>query len=424
MTSPLSPCCAVSFVSCRANCATPIWSSTGCSISDQLAAALRAAVDPPGLGTRPLIALPVRLPVAAGGRRTVVRCTEPTGPGTSPTGWRSGRVSTSDRTSCPPAARRPGATHRRRWSWRRSAPAQAVASGRSRPHRRPGRRRAAAAGRLSGHGASPAAGRRGRAAGSGVGRGPRRLPLLRVRDRDGGRPRSSWTTPVPRSSRPPAGPTSSCGGCTASRKRRSRGRFRWPGACRDRGRSAAVARGGRRDRPSCAPGRRPPICRRSIPSWPKEVSVPGACTSVGTCSGDAFCLRPLGAVRGGRADQPQHAGRRSDRAGQVELRQGVPVAPAGLRPPGVGRRPEGRVRPAGGRLRHHADPGGARLRDPAQPARAGSVGPADRDRTASWCAARASCSVRWPPRRWGGRCCRRSAPPPSLRWARSPGRHR
>ena len=198
---------------------------------------------------------------------------------------------------------------------------------------------------------------------------PRRLSLLRVPHGDGGRPgrarrrlRRGRASRPPRPSRAAAAVRPAGGGVHLDAAY-------WPGGWRD-------GAGG------SPPGRRavtaPPAHRTTTahlqalyPFLAEAVLGPGVSTSVAICSGRVR-LRPLGALRLWCTDQSQHARRRPDRAGQVQLRQGLPVASARLRPPGLGRRPERGVRTPRRRLRHHAHPGRPRLRCPVQPPRAGS----------------------------------------------------
>ena len=84
--------------------------------------------------------------------------------------------------------------------------------------------------------------------------------------------------------------------------------------------------------------------------------------------GGAWLYDPWVALRAEALGGAEHAGARRDRLRQVLLRQDLPLPPAGLRPPGLGARPQGRVRAAGAGARRGADRPGARRRGPAQPA--------------------------------------------------------
>ena len=227
--------------------------------------------------------------------------------------------------------------------------------------------------------ATAAAHRSGRAPRGGTRRRARRGPLRRLRHRlRAHRSRSSSAT-APRSSTPRRWRGSSCSASTASRRRRSPTRCRSAGGC---GEHEGPARPPRDD--GARPGR-VPVRRRGRPRRTRRLHRPRRLRRL-------VLLRPVGALRQG-ADEPERRRDRHRRPREVEPRQDLRLPAGGLRPAGVDRRRQGRVRPARGGARR---PARSRSR---RAARSGST----RSRRAAGRSGSSTSSTPSPPPRSSGR---------------------
>ena len=190
----------------------------------------------------------------------------------------------------------------------------------------------------------------------GARRRSRRRPLRRLRHRLRAHPRRARARTAPRSSTPPRWRGSSSSASTGSRRRRSPTRFPSAAGC---GEAQGPAGASRHDRARTGGVS---VRRRGRARRPRRLHRPRRLRRL-------LLLRPLGAVRQG-ADEPERRRHRDRRPREVEPRQDVRAAPVGVRPAGVDRRRQGRVRPARGGARRAADRALARRRRQAQPAHA------------------------------------------------------
>ena len=136
--------------------------------------------------------------------------------------------------------------------------------------------------------------------------------------------------------------------------------------------------------------------------------------------GGAFAYDPFELYRDGCRHQPEHGRLRPDRPGQERIRQELPVAPGGVRPTGLGRRPQGGVRTAGTGV-------WARSRSPCAPAATCGSTPSTALATPfpkNAPVGAANCWPRWRPPRWEGPSCRRNAALWTWQWTRRRRRRR
>ncbi len=187
----------------------------------------------------------------------------------------------------------------------------------------------------------------------GAGRRPRLVPLLGLRHGDRPHPRGARRPPARRPSRRRASAGSSSAASTASRSRRSPAPCRSAGGWRERPPGSVR---GRRPRPpgsGTVRGRRArgppgdgtegpgppgdhPQPRRRLPARGRGRARPPGGAGRPRPARRLLRLRPVRALRPGRGQQPQHDRLRADRPGQERVRQDLPLAPGGLRPPGLG----------------------------------------------------------------------------------------